>query len=95
MQRHANGNYIAATKNVAFKMKSASTVGSKLMRRSLVLRWRLTLTIRGTQTTTTRSSTASCSTEVSASKSWRPAVSFQLPAIYRARPPIRTSDFFL
>ena len=34
MQRHANGNYIAATKNVAFKMKSASTVGSKF-RRSL------------------------------------------------------------
>ncbi|POY73080.1 hypothetical protein BMF94_3918 [Rhodotorula taiwanensis] len=28
MQRHANGNYIAATKNVVFKMKSASTVGN-------------------------------------------------------------------
>ena len=41
MQRHANGNYIAATKNVAFKMKSASTVGSKLFRHSLCFKGRL------------------------------------------------------
>ncbi|GAA6059733.1 hypothetical protein JCM10212_000261 [Sporobolomyces blumeae] len=28
MQRHANGQYVSATKNIAFKMKSASTVGN-------------------------------------------------------------------
>ncbi|GAA5930824.1 uncharacterized protein JCM15063_002470 [Sporobolomyces koalae] len=28
MQRHSNGQYVSATKNIAFKMKSASTVGN-------------------------------------------------------------------
>ena len=28
MTRHANGQYVAATKNIAFKMRSASTVGN-------------------------------------------------------------------
>lgn len=71
MQRHANGNYIAATKNVVFKMKSASTVGSRLIAGPRFLRAR---TLRRTefssrvQTTTTHLCTASCSTEVSASK---------------------------
>lgn len=28
MQRHSNGQYVSATKNIAFRMKSASTVGN-------------------------------------------------------------------